>query len=151
MTEKQRNEYFRNVDNNIREFGYHITTVLEDEETTPFGYSTGIFQNFKIPEIFISGLPSGLTRELIENYSNEYRFSKIPILKVLKNLTNRFPVYLTKVSIEKLEEYVLSSIKYYDENHFEYIQLIYPDLKGNFPGEKNYDYDQEIFGKILNL
>ena len=151
MTEKQRNEYFRNVDNNIREFGYHITTVLEDEETTPFGYSTGIFQNFKIPEIFISGLPSGLTGELIENYSNEYRFSKIPILKVLKNLTNRFPVYLTKVSIEKLEEYVLSSIKYYDENHFEYIQLIYPDLKGNFPGEKNYDYDQEIFGKILNL
>lgn len=53
--------------------------------------------------------------------------------------------------MKKLEEYVLSSIRHYENNHFEYIQLIYPDLQGNFPGEKNYDYDQEVFGKIINL
>ena len=151
MTEKQIDKYFKKVNQNIQEFGYHITTVLEDRETTPFGYSTGLFQNFKIPEIFISGLPSGLTQELIENYSKQYRFSKIPTREILSNLTDRFPVYLIEVSNEKLEEYVLSSNRHYENNHFEYIQLIYPDLQGNFPGEKNYDYDQEIFGKIINL
>lgn len=151
MNEKQKNEYFKRVDQNIRLLGCHITTVLEDIETTPFGYSTGIYENFQIPEIFISGLPPRLTQEIIENYSKQYRFSKTPILKIIENLSDRFPVYFTRVDNEKLIEYVLSSIRYYDEKHFEYIQLIYPDLNGNFPGEKNYNYDQEIFGEILHV
>lgn len=151
MTEKEKAKYFKKVKENIREFGCHITTVLEDKETTPFGYSTGLFESYKIPEIFISGLPSGLTQEIIESYSDQYRFNEIPILEIVKGLSDRFPVYLTKVENSKLTEYVLSSFKHYEENHFEYLQLIYPDLKGFFPGEENYNYDQEIFGKILKV
>lgn len=44
-----------------------MTYVLEELNFTPFGYSTGIFESFKIPELFISGLPNGLTARLIKN------------------------------------------------------------------------------------
>ena len=151
MKQKQKNEYFKKVDQNIREFGCHITTVLEDKETTPFGYSTGLFENFEIPELFISGLPSGLTHQIIDNYSKKYRFTGIPILKIINNLSDSFPSYLTRVENKKLEEYVLSSMRHYGKKHFEYTQLIYPDLNGRFPGDKNYNYDQEIFGEILMM
>jgi len=151
VTKEQKVEYFKKVDRNIREYGCHITTVLEDRDTTPFGYSTGLFQNFNIPELFISGLPSGLTNEIINDYSKKYRFDKVPLLKVINNLTERFPVYFIEIKNEKIKDYVLSSIKHYGDNSYEYLQLIFPDLSGHFPGDKNYNYDQEIFGKILNF
>lgn len=150
MTE-QKNEYFEKVKQNIKEFGYHFTIVMEDQETTPFGYSTGLFENFKIPELIISGLPPRLTQNLIEQYAQKYKFTKVPTLEIIENLTDRFPVYLTKVSNQKIEDYILSSKWYYGQNNFEYIQLIFPDLNGNFPGGTNYDYDQEIFGEVLKF
>jgi len=33
----------------IRKDGYHTTAILEAENATPFAYSTGIYENFKIP------------------------------------------------------------------------------------------------------
>jgi hypothetical protein len=45
---------------------------LEEAGFPSFGYSTGIYENLKIPELFISGLPNGLTSELIEKYADKY-------------------------------------------------------------------------------
>jgi hypothetical protein len=53
------------IDNDIKEFGFHITYVLEEKNFTPFGYSTGLYKSFGIPEVFVSGLPNGLTNTLI--------------------------------------------------------------------------------------
>jgi len=151
VTKKQKVEYFKKVDRNIREHGCHITTVLGDRDTAPFGYSTGLVQNFNIPELFISGLPPNLTKEIINDYSKKYRFDKVPLLKVVNNLTERFPVYFIKIKNKKVEDYVLSSIRHYGDNPYEYLQLIFPDLSGQFPSEDDYNYDQEIFGEILNF
>jgi hypothetical protein len=108
----------------------------------------GIYENLKIPELFISGLPNGLTSELIEKYTEKYRFGNVPLNEKIRDLFEKFPVYFIKVENENLSEYVLSSIKYYENRNYEYLQLIFPDLNGNFPNEPNYDYDQKIVGKI---
>lgn len=145
MKSKQKEEYFKNVYKNIEEIGFHTTYVMEEIGFTPFGYSTGIFKNFNIPELFISGLPCNLTGELIKNYVEKYKFKTIPIDKIIKDLTNRFPVYFKNIKNELLSEYVLSSVKYYEGKEYEYLQLIFPDLNGHFPNEPDYDYDQKIF------
>ena len=61
MSKEQKEKYFKIVNNNIAKFGFHTTYVMEEIGFAPFGYSTGIYKNFKIPELFISGLPNGLT------------------------------------------------------------------------------------------
>lgn len=127
MSEDQKASYFKNVYNNISSIGYHVTAVLEEENVTPFAYSTGIFENFKIPELFISGLGPNLSGQIIKNYVEKYKSDKILINKKIDDLVDAFPVYLIKVKNEDLSEYVLTSFKFCETKKFEYLQLVFPD------------------------
>ena len=148
MTDYRKEEYFKKIYENIAKDGFHTTYVMEELNFTPFGYSTGIFENFKIPELFISGLPNGLTTGLTKNYAERYKFGTVPLNEKIEDLFERFPVYFIEVENESLTDYVLTSKKHYGNKEFRYLQLIFPDLNGNFPNELNYDYDQEILGNV---
>ena len=146
MSDEKREKYFKMVYDNIEKNGFHNTYVMEEIGFTPFGYSTGIYKNFEIPELFISGLPNGLTNTLITNYAERFKFKEIPLNKKIDDLIDRFPVYFIEVENDKLTEYTLSSFKFYKNSEFKYLQLIFPDLNGFFPNEEEYDYDQKILG-----
>lgn len=133
------------VNDNIEKFGFHTTYVMEEVDFTPFGYSTGLYENFKIPELIISGLPNGLTNELINNYAEKFKYKEIPLNIKIESLTTRFPVYFIEINNESLTDYTLSSFRFYENSEFKYLQLIFPDLNGYFPNESEYDYDQKIF------
>jgi hypothetical protein len=150
MTEEQIKQYHQKVDENIRKYGYHSTFVFAD--TTPsFCYSTGIFKSFGIPEIFISSLPQNLSNTLIQSYVDKFKdATQVPLNIRLDDLTERFPVYLIEVTEDKLTDYVLSSISFYNSNPYKYVQLIYPDTAGHFPNDAGYDYDQIIMGQFVN-
>lgn len=89
-----------------------------------------------------------MSGELIKNYADKYKLEKIPLNQKINDLTDRFPVYFIKLDNDDIDEYVLTSIKFYENRNYEYLQLIFPDLNGNFPNEPNYDYDQKIIGDL---
>ncbi|MCX2496141.1 DUF4262 domain-containing protein [Pedobacter sp. PF22-3] len=146
MREEQKRLYIETVDNNIEKHGYHVTYVLEEQDFTPFGYSSGLYKNFGIPEAFVSGLPNGLTNTLITNYAQAFRNRKVPLNQKLDNLIDRFPVYIIPVKNEAVNEKILNTFRFYENDYFESVQILFPDLNGKFSGETGYDYDQEIFG-----
>jgi hypothetical protein len=150
MNDEQIKQYHDKVDENIRKYGYHSTFVFADSSPS-FCYSTGIYMTFGIPEIFVSSLPQNLSHELLETYVNKFK-NEDSILydKRIDDLTDRFPVYLIDVPIDKLTDYVLSSIRFYKNKDFKYVQLVYPDTAGRFPNDKGYDYDQMIIGQFKN-
>jgi len=149
MEEETKKEiYFKQVYDNINNIGYHTTAILEEKNFTPFAYSTGIFENFKIPELFISGLGPNLSGEIIKNYAEKYKFKEVPINIKINDLTDRFPIYFIKLDNNDLEDYVLTSIKFYENRNYKYLQLVFPDLNGNFPNEEKYDYDQKLIGNF---
>ena len=150
MSDDKKRRYFEIVDKNIKENGFHVTYVLEAKDFTPFGYSTGLYKNFGIPEAFVSGLPNGLTNTLITNYAQTFRDQKVPLYKKLNFIIDRFPVFLIAVKSLDLSEKILSSFKFYNQDNFDSIQIIFPDLNGKFPNEDGYDYDQEIFGLLTS-
>lgn len=137
------------VDQNIAKHGFHVTYVMEELNFTPFGYSTGLFKSFGIPEVFVSGLPNGLTNTLICNYAEKFKEATIPKLEFIDDLIDRFPVYLTEVSTSDLKEEILASFRLYENDEFRCLQIIFPDLSGNFPHETGYDYDQKIYGELM--
>lgn len=150
MTEEQVKAYHAKVADNIKQQGFHVTYVAAGTEPS-FCYSTGIYQSFGIPEIFISSLPPNLSGELVENYVHKFKnVAAVPIDQKVDDLTDRFPVYLIDVPVEKLNEYVLSSVRLYGNTNYKYVQLIYPDTDGNFPNDTGYDYDQVILGEFEN-
>ncbi|WP_412465658.1 DUF4262 domain-containing protein [Pedobacter sp. KLB.chiD] len=134
------------VDKNIEKHGFHVTYVFEEQDVTSYGYSSGLYKNFGMPEAFVSGLPNGLTNKLITNYAQAFRNKKIPLNEKLNDLIDRFPVYIIPVKNEALNEKILSTFRLYENDYFESVQIIFPDLDGKFPEETGYDYDQEIFG-----
>jgi len=148
MTDAQIKEHHDQVDENIRKYGYNVTFVFAGKNPS-FCYSTGIYKTFGIPEIFISSLPQNLSHSLIESYVSRFREKNaIPLDKSIEDLTDRFLVYFIEVPTEKLTEYVLSSIRFYKNEDYKYLQLIYPDTKGRFPNDNGYDYDQIIMGQF---
>lgn len=150
MSEDQKKQYHSQVEENIRKYGYHATFVFSDKEPS-FCYSTGIFKSLGIPEIFISSLPQNLSGTLIRNYVDRFKSAgSLPLNTKLDELTDRFPVYLIEVQEEKLKDFVLSSIRFYKDAPYKYIQLIYPDTAGYFPNDPGYDYDQIIMGVFTN-
>lgn len=150
MTDEQIKEYFEKLEKNIEENGYQLS-YISSSDSPDFCYSTGIYRTFNIPELFISSLPRGLCSEMVENYVEAFKENKeIPRNEILNFLTDRFPVYLIDVPVPNLKEYVLSSIRIYENEDFTYLQVIYPDTEGNFPNDVGYDYDQEIMGEFKN-
>ena len=87
---------------------------------------------------------------MISNYAEIFKENQITYHQKLDTLIDRFLVYLIRVESSSLKEKVLASYRLYDGPNFESIQIIYPDLNGYFPEDKNYDYDMEIFGSIKN-
>ena len=148
ITKKQKEKYFKTVYDNIEKHGFHITSVLEEKDFTPFSYSTGIYKNFKIPELIISGLGPNFSTELVNTYVEKYKFKEVPINEMIDSLTDRFSVFFVEVENQNIKDYALSSVKYYENEDYKYLQLIFPDLNLKFPNEENYHYDQEIFGKL---
>jgi hypothetical protein len=150
MTDEQIKKYHEKVDENISKFGYHTTFVFSKKEPS-FCYSTGIYRSFGIPEIFISSLPQNLSGTLVESYVNKFKNSKkVELNKRIDDITDRFSVYLIGVPLDNLKDYVLSSIRLYDNEDYKYVQLIYPDINGYFPNDEGYDYDQIIMGDFRN-
>jgi hypothetical protein len=150
MTNEQIKNYHDKVVDNIKKYGYHSTFVFADK-TPSFCYSTGIYKSFGLPEIFISSLPQNLSHGLIENYVNKFKNTdSVPLDTRIDDLTDRFPIYLIEVQTDKLTDFVLSSIRFYKDEDYKYVQLIYPDTEGHFPNDKGYDYDQIIMGQFKN-
>jgi hypothetical protein len=141
--------YAQLVRDNVAKYGFHATYVgaTEGDQTgSAFTYSTGIYETYGIPEIIISSLPCNLSHELITQYIHRFQANGPVIDQRITAKNERFDYYLVRVPLERIQEYVLATIKYYVRKPYQYLQLIYPDTELLFPGEVGYDYDQELFG-----
>ena len=138
-------DYAAQVRDNVTKHGFH-TTWVGGEDSPSFCYSTGIYETFSIPEVFISSLPPNLCYELIDQYVERHTKSGPQPNQRVIAFDERFDYYLVPVSLDRLTEYVLASFKFYGQRPFKYLQLIYPDVENRFPNEDGYDYDQEIKG-----
>ncbi len=138
-------DYAAKVRQNISEFGFHVTYVASDDSPS-FCYSTGIFETFALPELFISSLPPNLSHELIAQYVQRHAETGPVLNERIAANEERFDYFLISVPTERLKDYVLATNAYYGDAAFEYLQLVYPDASLQFPHEEGYDYDQEIMG-----
>ena len=72
----------------------------------------------------------------------------MPLNRKIQNLCDRFDVYFITLNNSDIADFVLTSVKFYANCNYEYLQLIFPDLNGKFPNELGYNYDQKIFGNL---
>ena len=139
--------YAARVRESISKHGFHVTYVGSDE-TPSFCYSTGIFETFEIPELFLSALPPNLSHGLISQYVERHRDSRPPLGRRVPAIQERFDYYLIPVELDAVREYALASFEFYGDDSFDCLQLAYPDPDLHFPDEPGYNYDQVILGSF---
>lgn len=146
-------QYYSKVNENVAKFGFHITYVMEDENGPSFCYSTGLYKNYNIPEVFLSGLPQSLSFTLVSDYANKFKDRVLETNKKINSISEDFdfPVYFIEVEKENLKDYDYASQRFYGNENYKCVQLIYPDTNSKFPNEPDYLYDQEILGELIEL
>ncbi|MCA8995233.1 MAG: DUF4262 domain-containing protein [Planctomycetaceae bacterium] len=125
-------------------------TYVARDDAPSFCYTTGIFRTFSIPEIFISSLPPNLSHELVTQYVARFSHSTPPVNVRIGAAKERFDYFLVPVLPNRLQNFVLASYQFYNDEPFDCLQLIYPDTSLRFPHEDGYDYDQEILGEYAS-
>ena len=138
-------DYAARVRESVARNGFHVTSVGAGEQPS-FTYSTGIYKSFRLPELIISALPPKLSHELISQYVLRFQDTVPEVGQRVIATEERFDYYLIPVSLDRIQDYMLATLKFYDSAPFECLQLIYPDTDLLFPDEDGYDYDQELLG-----
>ncbi|MFN3192849.1 MAG: DUF4262 domain-containing protein [Aureliella sp.] len=143
--------YAAEVKTNVEKHGFHLACVSASDQPS-FCYSTGLFESFGLPELFISALTPTLASGLIHSYSKRFQKSPPPIgRRIRKGTEDPFDYYLIQVCISELRNYALASFRYYGNSEFSFLQLIYPDTRMQFPHEEGYNYDQIIVGEYSSV
>lgn len=122
--------------NNIKEFGWHVINVPEDEHGAGFSYSIGFTQTYNHPEIIITGLSIELRNHLIndlakniklgETYNKNCRYDDL--------LENNDVIFL-EVLPEFYAEYFGFGRDLIGYN-IKALQCFYPNKLGRFPFEE---------------
>lgn len=138
---------------NIKAFGFtimHVTEGKKGSETEPgFSYSIGLFETYQLPEILIIGLDQELRHTLIDNISIDYQEGKgLDVGAYNADIVESFDCLVVEVEKAHYDEYLNWAVWYYKGDDFPAAQVIYPDLLGLFPWDK--DFSRFIKQPILN-
>ncbi len=138
---------------NIEAFGssiIHVPESMSGSVVEPgFSYSIGLFKNYQLPEILIIGLDQDLRHTLIDNISIDYQDGiGLNVGAFNADIVEHFNCLVVAVEQKHYSNYLGWARWFYKGDEFPAIQVIYPDLFGLFPWDK--DFSRFIKQPILN-
>ncbi|MGE0329161.1 MAG: DUF4262 domain-containing protein [Ramlibacter sp.] len=137
-TSKRKAEYFARVARDVSKYGCHIVSVFDPEGEEPdFSYSVGVQQTSRAPEVIVLGLRAELAAFVINEYNRRVRAGKrFRRGKRYAGFLDGFPVYFEPVRASRLKEYTLGCDRFYGDETYAVMQIIYPTTKGVWPWNK---------------
>jgi hypothetical protein len=129
----------KRVADNIDEYGCHVISVFDPEETEPsFSYSVGIQESSAVPEAIVIGLRPNLSGFMINEYNRQVRAGTRFQRGVLyPGFIEGFEVYIEPVRLKRrLAEYTLGCDRYYGDKAYAVVQIVWPSTAGVWPWQK---------------
>jgi Domain of unknown function (DUF4262) len=123
----------------IKEFGCHVISVFADykEKVPSFTYSVGIKESCGKPDAIVIGVRAELGGFMINEYHRQVLAGKIFSRgKKYRGFLEGFPIYVEPVVKQKHREYMLGCNRYYSDQDYRAVQLIYPTTKGKWVWSK---------------
>jgi hypothetical protein len=129
----------KQVLSDIEQYGLHIVHVLADDDNPGFGFSIGLFKNFKHPEIIIVGLQQELIHSLINDMGEAIkRRKRFDGFTYSPDILEGFECYFIPVDKTHYSAYLGYANWFYKGDDFEVLQCIYPTVKGIYPWQDNW-------------
>ena len=123
----------------LREVGWHILLIPEDEEGPTFAYTIGLYHSYQHPEVLVQGLPQecvhGMLNVIGENVKSGQSYEAGN--KYAGILEGCDCVFVT-IHPSHYNEYLGSAIRFYKHALFPVLQCVWPDREGRFPWEAGF-------------
>ncbi len=138
---------------NIEKYGFSVIHVAESyngaDEEPGFSYSIGLYKTYQLPEILIIGLDQELRHALIDNICTGYEEGTgLKVGAFNPDIVEHFDCLVVDVEKEHYPEYLGWARWFYKGDDFPTVQVVYPDLLGCFPWDK--DFSRHIKQPVLN-
>lgn len=154
ISAKRRAEYHKRVASDVRKYGCHIVSVFDPENEEPlFSYSVGIQETAGAPEAIVIGLRPELAAFMINEYNRRVRAGKrFRRGKRYSGFLKGFAVYFEPARPALFKEYTYGCDRYYKEQPYAVVQIIYPTTRGVWPWNKSasepFKQNQPMLGRV---
>lgn len=121
----------------IAQYGLHVISVMEEDDSPPFTYSIGIEQSLGLPELIIIGLNSDVAHSAINACYQQMKDGGaiVPGARVADLLSGGFECLIGTTSPERVADYMGWAAWLYKDKPFRAYQIIWPSTTGVFPWE----------------
>jgi len=125
----------------IAQHGWMIQGVGAGEGEPSFSYTIGLTEK-NLPELITIGLPLQVAHSILNELARRSSIGQ-SIEGEHTNLAN-MPLRVRVVESLKIIEtkYAMGVSDVYPTHHRQYLQLVWPDTEGRFPGESGYDSER---------
>jgi hypothetical protein len=140
------------VNDNIENYGCHLTLIEADNYLPAFVYSIGLFKKFGHPEIICFGLKTDVSASIINHARDLIKNGKILIPdKLYRGFLEEFPIQFIQVDKTYYHNYVGYAGWFYNQTFdFPLLQLVWTDKQNNFPWDKDFNPDWKFKQPLLD-
>ena len=112
-----------------------VICIEGDDDTPPFGFSIGLWQQFRHPEILISGLEHTIAHPFVNACRDAVKAGHImsPGHSYGGLLAPPHRAAMQMVHPDHLEAYMSAATWFYEGSEFPVLQAFWPDVQGRFP------------------
>jgi hypothetical protein len=136
---------------NIEKYGLAVILLEATDYLPAFGYSIGLWQRYKHPEIISFGLSTKVLHEII-NLAGAMVVSgkRIETGVAYDDFFEACTIRFVPVDPRNLADYFGYATGYYQYSDFPALQLVWPDQKQKFPWEPDFDVDLQDRQPLLD-
>lgn len=139
--EQRRAENDRLVASDVAKYGCHVVSVFDPEQKLPtFSYSVGIQATSGAPEAIVIGVRPELGHSMVNEYNQQVRNGmRFERSTRYEGFLKGFSIYVEPARPDLLSDYMLGCARFYCDERYAGVQLIYPTASGVWPWQKAAD------------
>ena len=151
-TREEAIENLKVVNNDIEEYGCHLTLIDADNYMPAFVYSIGLFKKFGHAEIICFGLKTEVMASIINHACDLIKNGEtLTTDKSYRGFLEGFPIQFIHVDKKYYQNYVGYAGLFYNQSFdFPLLQLVWTDKQNNFPWDKDFNPDWKFKQPILD-
>ena len=142
----------KKISNDVKQYGFHIAFVPEDEYLPGFAYTIGLKKTYNHPEIILFGLNQELLSAILNGIGEEIKKGKKYNLNTdYENIISNYPVRFIEIKKEHYQDY-LGYAGWFYNNTFDFpaYQLVWTDKENNYPWDDEFNENWKFKQPILD-
>jgi len=151
-TRQEAEDNIKVVNDNIENYGCHLTLIEADNYLPAFVYSIGLFKKFGHPEIICFGLKTEVAASIINHACDLIKNGEtLTTNKIYRGFLEGFPIQFLEVDKEHYHDYVGYAGWFYNQTFdFPLLQLVWTDKQNNFPWDKDFNPEWKFKQPLLD-